>query len=109
MKKPVLWFSIAIAITFVGGLVMLLPVSGFDVRAMRGSGTRVVPIDLSTFSEAPPGHSLDLLFIHHSTGGHWLADPGLEEGVDPADFNIFKTHPNGGGLQGAGGTGLHGQ
>ena len=76
---------------------------------MRGSGTRVVPIDLSTFSEAPPDHSLDLLFIHHSTGGQWLADPGLEEGVD-CIFNIFKTHPNGGGWRKApGGTGLHGQ
>ena len=87
---------------------MLLPVSGFDFRAMRGSGTRVVPIDLSTFSEAPPGHSLDLLFIHHSTGGHWLADPGLEEELVPRTC-IYKTHPNGGGLRGAGGTGLHGQ
>jgi hypothetical protein len=91
MKLIVIWCSIA----FVVALVMLLPVGGFDLRAMRSTGMRVVPIDLSTFSEAPPDHSLDLLFIHHSTGGQWLADPGPEEGVDC----IFKTHPNGGGLR----------
>ncbi|MGE5755794.1 MAG: hypothetical protein ACM35G_08775 [Planctomycetaceae bacterium] len=84
---------------------MLLPVGGVDLRAMRGSGTRVMPIDLSKFSGARPDHSLDLLFIHHSTGGHWLADPGPEEGVDPGMERpprpacIYKTHPNGGGLR----------
>jgi hypothetical protein len=94
MKKPVLCFSIAIG----GALAMLLPVGGFDLRAMPGSGTRVVPIDLSTFSEAPPGHPLDLLFIHHSTGGQWLADPGPGEELVPRTC-IYKTHPNGGGLR----------
>jgi len=75
--------------------VTMLPVGSSDLSTERGSGARVRPMDLSEFSETRPGRSLDLLFIHHSVGGTWLADPGPERGADC----IFETHPNGGGLR----------
>jgi len=37
----------------------------------------------------------DLLFIHHSCGGQWLANPGAEQGHDC----IYASHPHGGGLR----------
>ncbi len=52
-------------------------------------------LDLSKFSDTPPSNPLNLLFIHHSCGGHWLADKGPENCKDC----ICKTHPNGGGLR----------
>jgi hypothetical protein len=41
--------------------------------------------------------NLDLLFIHHSCGGQWLADPGPDS---PIATCIHTSHPNGGGLRG---------
>lgn len=38
---------------------------------------------------------VDLLFIHHSVGGQWLADRGALDG----EKGIYRTHPNGGGLR----------
>lgn len=38
-----------------------------------------------------------LLFIHHSVGGQWLADPGPDSGA----HCIYRSHPNGGGLRAA--------
>jgi hypothetical protein len=76
-------------------LVLMLPVGGINLSAARGSGARGKPVDLSSFPAERPGQSLDLLFIHHSVGGHWLADPGPAEGA----HCIFKSHPNGGGLR----------
>ena len=52
-------------------------------------------LDLSKYSDSPPAAPLNLLFIHHSCGGHWLADKGPEDCVNC----ICKTHPNGGGLR----------
>lgn len=57
--------------------------------------TSVKTVDLSRYSSAPPDHRLNLLFIHHSCGGQWLADPGSKDCKDA----ICKTHPNGGGLR----------
>ena len=54
-------------------------------------------MDLSGFAESPPDQRLDLVFIHHSVGGNWLAAPGPGAGVNC----IFTTHPNGGGLRSA--------
>jgi len=45
--------------------------------------------------DSHPGNPGRTLFIHHSTGGQWLADPGPEAG----NHCIYKTHPNGGGLR----------
>ncbi|MFI5342149.1 MAG: hypothetical protein ACHQ7N_20225, partial [Candidatus Methylomirabilales bacterium] len=77
------------------GFVLLFSVGMNDVRTVQGSGAKVDSMDLSAFSEAQPGHSLDLVFIHHSVGGHWLAKKGPETGADC----IFTTHPSGGGLR----------
>jgi len=52
-------------------------------------------LDLSGFSAKKPAKPVDLLFIHHSCGGHLLADKGEAVG----DNCIYKTHPNGGGLR----------
>lgn len=52
--------------------------------------------DLAAYSAAAPEKPLNLLFIHHSCGGQWLAQPGEE--VSPADC-IHVSHPNGGGLR----------
>jgi hypothetical protein len=46
-------------------------------------------------------HGLDLLFIHHSTGGTLFADPGEQVGGEPGSGErcIYVSHPNGGGLR----------
>ena len=46
-------------------------------------------------SEAGAARPVDLLFIHHSVGGHWLAEPGPASGAS----SIYATHPHGGGLR----------
>jgi len=55
----------------------------------------VKTMDLSQYPSDPPQKSLDLLFIHHSTGGTLLADVGPDIGKDC----IYKSHPYGGGLR----------
>jgi len=53
------------------------------------------------YSESPPDSLVRILFIHHSTGGNWLADRGPEEllpGVERGS-NIYLKHENGGGLR----------
>ncbi len=52
-------------------------------------------LDLSGYSSEKPVEPVDLLFIHHSTGGHLLAEKGEAVG----DNCIYATHPNGGGLR----------
>jgi len=79
------------------GLVLLFPVNMNDITSVRVSGPKVDSMDLSGFAESPPGQRLDLVFIHHSVGGTWLATPGPAAGVNC----IFTTHPNGGGLRSA--------
>ena len=56
---------------------------------------QVKTLDLSKYPATPPEHLLNLLFIHHSCGGHWLADKGPSAGENC----IYDTHPNGGGLR----------
>ena len=56
---------------------------------------KVKTMDLSQYPSTPPSHPLNLLFIHHSCGGHWFADKGPSAGENC----IYKTHPNGGGLR----------
>ncbi len=55
----------------------------------------VKPLDLTRYSNTAPLKPLNILFIHHSCGGHWLADKGPKE----CSNSICKTHPNGGGLR----------
>jgi hypothetical protein len=82
-------------ISLVMACVMLLPVGGRNLASVPSSGARARPVDLSAFPDTGPGGSLNLLFIHHSVGGHWLADPGPEDGEDC----VYRTHPEGGGLR----------
>ncbi len=56
---------------------------------------KVKTLDFSQYLDTPPSKPLNLLFIHHSCGGHWLADKGPED----CQNCICKTHPNGGGLR----------
>ncbi len=56
----------------------------------------VKSIDLSSFSQEPPNRKLNLLFIHHSCGGQWLAEYGPR---DDCKNWICKVSPNGGGLR----------
>jgi hypothetical protein len=76
-------------------VVMMGPTGGAGPTGVRGSGAKAGPADLAAFSDAAPGRPLDLLFIHHSVGGHWLADPGPDDG----ERCIYRTHPGGGGLR----------
>lgn len=55
----------------------------------------VKSMDLSPYSNASPAEELNILFIHHSCGGHWMADKGPAQG----EHCINETHPNGGGLR----------
>jgi len=54
--------------------------------------------DLSQYSSDEPQKAIYLLFIHHSTGGELLADKGEQSGL-LAQYRIYATHPNGGGLR----------
>jgi hypothetical protein len=54
---------------------------------------------LDAYSDAPPTAPLNLLFIHHSVGGQWLAEPGSAETTTDARYSLLRTHPNGGGLR----------
>lgn len=86
-----------IAVTFCVGLA-LVPV-GQPAPVVSGNAPERAPeLDLAAHSDAPPGQSIDLLFIHHSVGGQLLADAGDESGPD-ARRCIYDSHPNGGGLR----------
>lgn len=56
---------------------------------------QVKTLDLSQYPADPPNKPINLLFIHHSTGGQLLADKGPDVGTNC----IYKSHPNGGGLR----------
>jgi hypothetical protein len=79
-------------------LILLLPICGCNSKPQENVSTEVMPvktIELSHYSDAAPDRELNLLFIHHSCGGNWLAAKGPAEGEDC----INSTHPNGGGLR----------
>ncbi|PIE06270.1 MAG: hypothetical protein CSA75_00405 [Sorangium cellulosum] len=90
MKKKLALIAFAMVV-LVG--VLMLPVGG---EAHSATQDRVKGMDLSSFPATKPSQPLRLLFIHHSVGGQWLADPGPQ--ADLAD-SIHPTHPNGGGLR----------
>jgi len=54
--------------------------------------------DLTQYSSDKPTEPVHLLFIHHSTGGALLADKG-KGGGPLAQYRIYDSHPNGGGLR----------
>ncbi len=56
---------------------------------------RVKILDLTQYSSSSPEKPINLLFIHHSTGGQLLADTVPDINVKC----IYKSNPNGGGLR----------
>jgi hypothetical protein len=87
-----------IAVTFCAGLALVRVAPPAPVVPGNAATPRAPERDLSALPDAPPGQPIDLLFIHHSVGGQWLADAGDESGAD-ARRCIYDSHPNGGGLR----------
>ena len=73
-------------------LVMLFPVAPpqEDAPIMQPDS-----LDLTGFSAENPHEKLQLLFIHHSCGGQWLAPWGEDRG----EHCIYEAAVNGGGLR----------
>ncbi len=95
LNKKKFWLFGAVGAIILLAALAQIPVGGADLRSVPGTLSKVAPMDLSAFSAAAPSRPLDLLFIHHSIGGIWLADPGPDQGED----SINVTHPDGGGLR----------
>jgi len=70
----------------------------FNAAYQNKSKERIMPteIDLSSYSPSPPDKKINLLFIHHSCGGQWLAEYSK---VENCRNWICETSPNGGGLR----------
>ena len=75
--------------------LLLAPISCSNDQKMETHMDHVKILDLSQYAAAPPEKPIQLLFIHHSTGGQLLADTGPDIGQNC----IFKSNPNGGGLR----------
>lgn len=87
------------------GWIGLLAVVAFGLwspvstRAAEERPIFVAPgADLSGYSASTLARPLRALFIHHSCGGQWLADPGNDSARAPC---ILDKHPNAGGLRAA--------
>jgi len=89
MKRKA-WIAAAVVVLVAGAA--WLPVGGVDVTADQAARRASATLDLSPFSDAPPGGKVELLFIHHSCGGQLLAPEGAEDGANC----IYRAHPNGG-------------
>jgi hypothetical protein len=82
---------VAMAALAVAGAIFTLVQVNEKVEAMKEQKPTSHQADgLAGYSSAPVDQHLGLVFLHHSVGGHWLADP---EG--PAG----NAHANGGGLR----------
>jgi hypothetical protein len=71
---------------------------GCENQSTKTISIEVKPVkimDLSSYSDARPDKELNILFLHHSCGGHWLADRGTAKGENC----IYEAYPNGGGLR----------
>jgi hypothetical protein len=77
---------------------MFIPIAQVERSAPAATGPtpKAPSMDLSAFSTERPAAPVDLLFIHHSSGGQLLADPGPDK--ETANC-IYTSHPNGGGLR----------
>jgi hypothetical protein len=72
--------------------LVLLAAMATVVTAVETEGDQAMPAN---------DHGLDLLFIHHSTGGTLFAEPGERVGGERGSGErcIYVSHPNGGGLR----------
>jgi hypothetical protein len=71
---------------------------GCENQPVNTTYTEVKPVkimDLSSYSDKRPEREFNILFLHHSCGGHWMADKGPAK----CEHCICETHPNGGGLR----------
>lgn len=64
------------------------------------SRSRIIPPELEAYPSQKPKRPVDLIFIHHSCGGHLLAERG-ESQEKYIGSRIYDKHPNGGGLRNA--------
>lgn len=81
------------------GITLQVPVDGGSAaESVSPASERAAPsrLDLSAWSDAPPGRAVPLVFIHHSCGGQLLAPAGSESEWEKC---IYAAHPNGGGLR----------
>ncbi len=85
------WIA-AVVVVVAAGAAAWFPVGGIDVTRDQGARREGATLDLSPFSDAPPGGKVEMLFIHHSCGGQMLAPEGPEAGANC----IYRAHPNGG-------------
>jgi hypothetical protein len=94
MTKKLVFTLIALV---AAGAALMIPVGGSSEEAMSiDRAAEAGPVlDLSGYSAEPPAGSLNLVFVHHSCGGQWLADPGEDIG----ERCVYESHPNGGGLR----------
>ncbi len=94
MKKLLLLLGICVIL----GGVALIPVGPDKLPPLAQPNPSDPQMDLSSYSDAKPSRPLQLLFIHHSVGGAWLADPGPLEEISRS---ILESAPEGGGLRAA--------
>ena len=93
-----LWILISVIAVAFCVVLALVPIRQSAPLVPRNTPEQTPELDLMRYSDAPPEHPIDLLFIHHSVGGQLLADAGNESGPD-ARRCIYDAHPNGGGLR----------
>ena len=75
--------------------LLLAAISCSNDQKMETHMDHVKILDLSQYPAVSPEKPIQLLFIHHSTGGQLLA----ERGPDAGKNCIYSSHPNGGGLR----------
>jgi hypothetical protein len=86
------WLLLALPVPVVAVMFVKVGEAKVEPGDLRGASPR---LDLSGHSDARIGQKLRVLFVHHSVGGQWLADPGADDGGN----SIHRTHSNGGGLR----------
>jgi hypothetical protein len=87
------WLTATAALAVLGGAVVPL---GDGPVPEAPSATEVAHMDLSGFSPDKPEQAIDLLFLHHSVGGQWLAsaaeDPvhggGLRAALESQGYRV---------------------
>ena len=92
MKKILL---LAAGCAMVGG-AGLIPIGSAKPPALDQPNPPQPAMDLSLFSDQAPAKPLRLIFIHHSVGAAWLADPGEDQQIANG---ILERDPQGGGLR----------
>jgi len=83
-------------VIYVGIFVLVMCEMSSCNGGKMAKNTAPKELDLSSFSASPPSRKINLLFIHHSCGGQWLATPGPK---DDCKNWICSTSRNGGGLR----------